>query len=313
MKNRARLQFRCRERATIAAVPLLVGVLAQGVSASTTDASHGGPLRLDLSAIYLAAASADDAAAADPMAPAPQNDAAELAKQLSNPVASLISVPFQFNLDSGFGPKDAERLTLNIQPVIPFSLSEDWNLISRTIVPIIYQDSIADGVDSDFGMGDVLQSFFFSPSQPVGGWILGAGPVALLPTGTSPSLRSEALGFGPTAVALRQEGGLTFGALANHVWSVTTSDDRDDVSRTFLQPFVSYSWATGTSLTLNSESLYDWQASEWTVPINLVVAQILKFGDMPVQFQLGGRYYAESPAGGPEWGVRFGVTLLFPR
>jgi hypothetical protein len=313
MKNRSPLRVRCRGRVTIAAVPLAFVVVAHGASGSTIDASTGGPLRLDLSAVYLASASADETASAEPMTPTPQTDTGDLAKQLSNPVASLISVPFQFNLDSGFGPKDAERLTLNIQPVIPFSLSEDWNLISRTIVPIIYQGSIADGLDSDFGMGDVLQSFFFSPTEPVGGWILGAGPVALLPTGTTPNLRSESLGLGPTAVALRQEGGLTFGALANHIWSVTKSDDREDISRTFLQPFVSYSWPNGTSLSLNSESQYDWQESEWTVPINLVVAQILKFGDLPVQLQLGGRYYAESPAGGPEWGVRFGFVLLFPR
>ena len=171
-------------------------------------------------------------------APAP-GDSSELAKKLSNPVADLISVPFQLNYDEGFGPKDGGRFTLNVQPVVPLTLTDNWNLIVRTIVPIIYQESIADGVDSDFGLGDTVQSFFFSPKEPVGGWILGAGPVALWPTGTEPRLRSESLGFGPTAVALRQTKGWTYGALANHLWSVTNSADHEQVNATFLQPFVS--------------------------------------------------------------------------
>ncbi len=254
------------------------------------------------------AATLDAPAAADT-----GHNAEELAMKLNNPVASLISVPFQFNLDTGLGPKDAERLTLNIQPVIPFSISEDWNLITRTIVPVVYQGSLADGIDSEFGMGDIVQSFFFSPKEPVGGWILAAGPVALWPTGTNPALRSEQLGFGPTALALRQDGGWTFGLLANHLWGVTESDDHPDVNATFLQPFLGYTWPSATTITANLESTYDWTGEQWTVPVNLIVSQVIKIGNQPVQVFLGGRYYAESPAQGPEWGVRFGFTLLFPR
>jgi len=247
-----------------------------------------------------------------PTAPA-ADDAQALAKKLSNPVASLISVPFQFNYDKGYGPSDAERVTLNIQPVVPLSITEDWNLIIRTIVPVIYQDSLAPGEDSSFGFGDTVQSFFFSPKEPVGGWILAVGPVALWPTGTDPTIRSEQLGLGPTALALRQDDGWTYGMLANHIWGVTQSDDHADVNATFLQPFVSYTWPTATTLTLNTESTYDWTGDQWTVPINLIVSQLVKLGGQPVQFFLGGRYYAESPDNGPEWGIRFGITLLFPR
>jgi hypothetical protein len=258
---------------------------------------------------------------ATPPQPAPASDAApvggggdaDLAKKLSNPVASLISVPFQFNYDTGYGPKDAERVVLNIQPVIPFSISEDWNVIVRTIVPVIYQGALADGVDSDFGMGDVVQSFFFSPKEPVGGWILAVGPVALWPTGTEPALRSEQFGLGPTVLALRQEKGWTYGALANQIWGVTESDDHPDVNATFVQPFVSYTWPTATTLALNTEATYDWTSEQWTVPVNLIGSQLVKIGGKPVQFSLGGKYYAESPDGGPEWGVRFVVTLLFPK
>ena len=246
-------------------------------------------------------------------AAAAPGDSSELAKKLSNPVADLISVPFQLNYDEGFGPKDGGRFTLNVQPVVPLTLTDNWNLIVRTIVPIIYQESIADGVDSDFGLGDTVQSFFFSPKEPVGGWILGAGPVALWPTGTEPRLRSESLGFGPTAVALRQSKGWTYGALANHLWSVTNSADHEQVNATFLQPFVSYTWPSATTLGLNTESSYDWASHRWTVPINLTLAQLVVFGNQPVQFTVGVRYYAEAPVAGPEWGLRFAVTFLFPK
>ena len=240
------------------------------------------------------------------------DDSAGLAKKLSNPVSDLISVPFQFNYDDGFGPKDGGRITLNIQPVIPFSISENWNLITRTIVPVIYQESPAASIGDESGLGDITQSFFFSPKKPVGGWILGAGPVALWPTGTNPYLRSEQFGLGPTAVALRQHDGWTYGILANHIWAITESDDHPTVNSTFLQPFLSYTFKTATSITINSESSYDWTEEEWTVPLNLMVGQIVRFGKLPVQFELGGRYYADAPDDGPEWGLRFQITFLFP-
>jgi hypothetical protein len=132
----------------------------------------------------------------------------ELAKKLANPVASLISVPFQNNTDFGLGPDDhGVRNTLNIQPVIPVTLSEDWNLISRTILPLIHQDEdVISGVGNELGLGDTLQSFFFSPVEPSGGWIWGAGPVFLLDTATDDLLGSDQWGAGPTVVVLRQDG-----------------------------------------------------------------------------------------------------------
>jgi hypothetical protein len=247
-------------------------------------------------------------------APAPaQDDAAELAKKLQNPIANLISVPLQSNWDFGIGRADAMRYTLNVQPVIPFSLTNDWNLITRTIVPFIHAEAIDPGGDAHGGTGDILQSFFLSPKEEVGGWILGGGPVFLYPSASDVALGAEKWGTGPTAVALRQHGGWTYGMLVNHVWSFAGNDRRQDVSATFMQPFLSYTTKTHTTFSLNTETSYDWKNHQGTVPINAMLSQLVKLGPMPLQFQLGFRYYAERPSGGPDWGLRFTVTFLFPK
>ncbi len=238
---------------------------------------------------------------------------AELAQKLQNPVASLISVPLQSNWDFGIGPADAMRYTLNVQPVIPFSLGADWNLITRTIVPFVHAESPAPGGADAGGTGDILQSFFLSPTEPLGGWIVGGGPVLLYPSASDDVLGAEKWGAGPTAVLLRQDRGFTVGLLANHVWSFAGDDGRRDVSATFLQPFLSYTTRASTTFGVNTESSYDWEWERWTVPVNVTVSQLLKLGPQPIQLTLGGRVYAERPGGGPDAGLRFVVTLLFPR
>lgn len=236
----------------------------------------------------------------------------ELAKQLQNPVASLISVPFQNNFEFNLGPNsDGFKYTLNFQPVIPFSLNKDWNLIIRTIVPIISQDDVIPGT-SQSGLSDITQSFFFSPKKPVGGLVLGFGPAMLYPSATDSLLGTERWGAGPTVLVLKQVGGWTYGALLNHIWSYAGDDQRDYVSSTFVQPFISYTTKTKTTFGLNTESTYDWHNSQWTIPINLSVSQLMKFGKMPVSLALGAKYYAGGPSGAPDWGIRFVVTPLFP-
>ena len=242
------------------------------------------------------------------------DEAEELAKKLQNPVASLISVPMQSNWDFGIGSANAMRYTLNVQPVIPFSLTPDWNLITRTIVPVIHAESPVAGGDNTFGLGDIVQSFFVSPSAPTGrGWIWGAGPVLLYPSATDEALGGEKWGAGPTAVLLKQDSGWTYGMLANHLWSFAGTSGRAEVNATLLQPFISYTTKTYTTFGLNTESTYDWTNQQWTVPLNLTVSQMLKLGGQPIQLQVGGRTYLDRPTGGPEWGLRFGVTLLFPK
>lgn len=244
------------------------------------------------------------------------DDSAGLAKQLSNPVANLISVPFQFNVDDNVGPGNGTRTLLNVQPVIPFSLNADTNIISRTILPFSTQSHVTGPGENQTGLGDVVQSFFYSPKAPTdSGLIWGFGPVLLLPAGTDSALSGRKWGAGPTGVVLKQTGPWTYGALANHIWDYAGREDRKHVNATFLQPFLSYTTSDAISYSLNTESTYDWTQSEWSVPVNLSISKVTKIGDQMVQFGGGLRYWAQTPdESGPEgWGVRFNITFLFPQ
>jgi len=243
-------------------------------------------------------------------------DAADVARQLANPIASLISVPLQFNYDQDFGVDDEGSVfRLNVQPVIPFSLNDEWNLISRTILPILDQQDFPFNGYNEFGLGDTVQSLFFSPKAPTSsGWIWGAGPVFLLPTATDEFLGAKKWGAGPTAVALKQSGSWTYGGLVNHIESFAGESDRADVSATFLQPFLSYITPTQTTFAVNTETTYDWETRAWSVPLNLQVTQLMKFGNQLVQVGGGIRYWLQSPAAGPEgWALRFNLVLVFPK
>jgi hypothetical protein len=239
----------------------------------------------------------------------------DLAKKLQNPVAALISVPFQLNYDQNIGlAEEGQRWLLNVQPVVPFAINERWNLISRTILPIIGQDKIFPGAGYQSGIGDIVQSVFFSPKAPTaGGWIWGAGPVFLFPTGSDDLLTADQWGAGPTAVALRQQGPWTYGGLANHIWSFAGDAHRPEVNATFLQPFLSYTTPTAWTFTIMTESTYDWNNSQWSVPINGVVSKVFQIGGQILSAAGGVRYWAEGPDSGPHgWGLRFVLTLLFP-
>ncbi|MEJ2289761.1 MAG: hypothetical protein P8Y02_14190, partial [Deinococcales bacterium] len=210
---------------------------------------------------------------------------------------------------------DGDRFQLNAQPVVPVSLNRDWNLISRTIVPVIHQSDIVPGAGSQTGLGDTVQSVFFSPKEPTaGGWIWGAGPVLLLPTGTDDLLTADQWGVGPTGVALKQNGPWTYGALANHIWSVAGDDDRADVNSTFIQPFLSYTTPEAWTFTVQTESTYDWEGGGWSVPVNVLATKVVRLGGQLASVGGGVRYWADSTDSGPEgFGVRLVFTLLFPK
>jgi hypothetical protein len=267
------------------------------------------------SALCLVASIPVAALAAD----APADDgAAALALQLANPVAALISVPMQTNFDGAIGPKvngerHGERITLNIQPVVPFRLNQDWNLISRTILPIVWQNNVIPGAGRQFGLSDTVQSVFLSPAAPRGS-IWGVGPVLLVPTGTDQLLSGGKWGAGPSAVVLKQKGPWTIGALANHIWSFAGNSARNDISRSFINPFISNASKSGFSYGLVADVTYDWKGDRWTVPVSFTASQITRIGGQLVSIGGGVRYYVVTNDFSPHgFAGRFTVTLLYPR
>ncbi len=237
-----------------------------------------------------------------------------LAKAVQNPVANLISVPFQNNFNFGIGPNNVTQWILNVQPVIPISLSEDWNLITRTIMPIINQPSPAPGVPSAFGLGDINPTLFLSPANS-GKLIWGAGPTFTFPTATDSMLGAGKWSAGPAVVVLTVQGHWVIGALANQQWSYAGWGD-NDVSAMLVQPFVNYNLPHGWYLTSAPIITANWKAdsdNRWLVPLGAGVGKILKLGKLPINTQLSAYGNVVKPDNGPDWQLRFQVQFLFPK
>jgi hypothetical protein len=238
----------------------------------------------------------------------------ELAKKTQNPVADLISVPLQNNFNFGAGTNDATIYVLNVQPVIPLKLTEDWNLITRTIMPIINQPSLFEEGESAFGLGDLNPTFFLSPAKP-GKLIWGVGPTFTLPTATDSLLGTSKWSMGPAAVGLTIQGPWVFGALANQQWSFAGWGDRD-VSQLLIQPFVNYNLPGAWYLVSAPIITADWEASsgnQWTVPVGGGVGKLFRLDKLPINTQLQAFYNIERPQFAADWQLRFQLQFLFPK
>jgi hypothetical protein len=242
--------------------------------------------------------------------------AEELAKLAQNPVANLISVPFQYNANLNYGPQKETQSILNIQPVIPFDLNKDWNLITRTIVPVIWQPGLVPGESSTSGIGGTQFSAFLSPANAEG-TIWGVGPIAQIPTTTNTKLGSDRWGLGPTFVVLKLEHGSpwVYGFLVNNIWSFGTGGG-GSYNNFLLQPFVNYNFEGGTYLSSAPILTANWKASGsnvWTVPLGIAVGKIFHLGKLPVNAQIGSYYNVVKPDFGANWQIRAQIQLMFPK
>lgn len=243
-----------------------------------------------------------------------QDDKEALAKASQNPVASMISFPFQNNLNFGLGPYDRNQYIMNFQPVIPFRLSENWNLITRTIIPVLFQPDVWTDKGGTGGVGDIQASFFVSPARP-GKLIWGFGPIVQFPSGTDPLLSQGKWGLGPTFVALTMPGHWVIGTLVNNVWSVGGQEGRPDVNQFLCQIFINYNMKNGWYLAVSPILTADWKADDgekWTVPVGGGVGKIFKLGKVPVNGSAGFYYNAVKPTNGATWQLRLQLAFLFP-
>jgi hypothetical protein len=234
-------------------------------------------------------------------------DATELAKKTQNPVADLISVPLQNDFNFSAGPNDQTIYVLNVQPVIPLRLTEDWNLI-------INQPSLFDGAPSAFGLGDINPTFFLSPAKPEK-LIWGVGPTFTLPTATDSLLGTSKWSMGPAAVALSMQGPWVVGALVNQQWSFAGWGDQD-VSQMLIQPFVNYNLPDGWYLVSAPIITANWEASSgdtWTVPLGGGAGKLFKLDKLPINTQLQAFYNVERPQLAADWQLRFQLQFLFPK
>ena len=248
-------------------------------------------------------------------APSEQSATESLQKAVQNPVASLISVPLQNNMNLGYGSFNRTQDVLNIQPVIPAHISENWNLITRIIQPLVWQPYPNQNTGGEYGLGDMNPTFFLSPAKP-SKLIWGAGPTVVIPTATSEITGQGKLSLGPSVVVLAQPPHWTIGALINNVWSVAGSGGRPPVNQMLLQYFLNYNLKKGWYLQMAPIITANWRASSgnvWTVPVGGGVGRIMKLGFQPINWQAEFYGNAVYPSGGSSWTMRIQIAFLFPK
>jgi hypothetical protein len=237
----------------------------------------------------------------------------DLAKKLANPIASLISLPLQNNLDYGIGVYKGSRYVLNVQPVIPMKVSKNLNLITRWILPIVSQQNITGPGESQGGLGDAVITGFLSPSNSKNGVTWGAGPVILVPLGGGDFLSGKQFGAGPSVVALKQKNGWTYGGLVNQIWG-TGGSENAEISQMFVNPFVTYNWKSGSGITAAFEWTENWAQSSSTLFFIPTFSGLTSFGKQKVSLAIGPRILLSSPeAQKSKFGLRAALVMLFPK
>jgi hypothetical protein len=283
---------------------------------------HRTPSLIELGLGLLALSYLSSGAVAQSMAPTPPdasgaNDATELAKKLQNPIGDLYSVPFQNNTNFNVGPNKGTQDILNIQPVIPIHINQDWNVITRTILPLVWNPSLQPAQSVPFGLAPTSFSAFLSPKNPDNGWVWGVGPIVQLPTITSKTLGSNVWGLGPAVVVVKLAGPIVTGVLVNNAFSLGGTSGRGGTRYSLftVNPFFNYNFGEGWYVGTDPIITANWEASgnnAWTLPIGADIGRVIKIGGkLPVNLQIGAYYNALRPQFGSTWQLRTQVTLIF--
>jgi hypothetical protein len=249
----------------------------------------------------------------------PSGDMQKLAKDSQNPVADMATLPLKNNFYFGQGPFDRFGYTMDIQPVYPVNVGK-WNIISRTIMPVVYQPNLATKGDGRMGLGDINETLFLSPANPLkvagGDFIWGAGPMMTFPSSTNKSLGQQKWCVGPSGVAVWMPGRWVVGALIYNQWSFGGVDERQDVDAMTLQYFVNYNFDHGWFLTSSPINSFNWRSNmdnRCLIPLGGGGGRVFAIGKQPVSMFLGGYYDVQRPLGQPDWQIIYTCTLLFPK
>lgn len=252
---------------------------------------------------------------AEAVAGDPSNE--DLAKQVQNPVANMISVPFQNNTNLNYGPERGTQNVMNFQPIVPFNVSPEFNVITRSILPIVANPSLGPKVGAVGGLGDLQFTPFLSPAAP-SKWVWGVGPIIQFPTHTAATLGNDNLGLGPSGVFLHlsSDSPWVVGALVNTLWSLSTAPQAPAYTNSTLQPFINYNFTGGYYLTFSPIVTMDWRAAanqQLTLPLGGGAGTVFRLGNQPINAQVSGYYNVVRPDYGPDWQIRAQISLLFPK
>ena len=241
--------------------------------------------------------------------------ASDLAKQIQNPVGDLISLPVLYNANLGFGPNRGTQSVAQVQPVVPFHVSDDWNVIARGILPVIWNPSLTPNASVSVGTGPSSITTFLSPRRSADGWLWGAGPAVQMPTLSSGTLGSSVWGAGPSGVIVRSTGPWVAGALVNNIWSLggTGGPGGNRYSALLANPFVSYNFDGGWYLSTSPEITAHWHLSgeKWTLPVGGGGGRVVILGSLPIDISVNAYYHAIHPSFGPRWHIGTQLTFVF--
>ena len=273
------------------------------------------PSILAIFAVALMATITGSAAAQQATSTEVVSDAQAMAEEVANPLTEVTFFPVRVNFDRDVGPLDGKQTAVNVQPLTSFDLNEDWNLLSRTIVPFIYEDDVLDERSSSSGLGDITQSFFLSPEvTSADAWAWGAGLIVSLPTASKDEFGVDHYTAGPTAIAVKETGPWVYGGLVSYSHSIERDDGDPKVDAFFVQPFVDYTTDNAVLYELTTEASFDREEDEWSIPLEFTVNKFFEVGNMVMAVGGGLRYWIESPDSGPEgWGVNISVYFFLPK